>query len=147
VVVGHNDEACIRYLLEHGADPNLGPTADLNPGAIARTVARNSGQVLNIAAACCAPEIFALLLSHGADLSNAIPLHYAVGSPPWQIPGSKIPMLDYLLGLGADINGMHGCASMRSGTPLDVAILWGRHEEAKWLQARGAKEKRHIESR
>lgn len=140
MVIRRNDEASIRYLLGLGADPNLGPY----PGFTAQTLGKNSGQILNTAAACSKPEIFALLLSHGADLSKAIPLHYAVGSPPWKIPGSKVPMLEYLLELGVDINGTHQYASMQKGTPLDVAILWGRHEEAKWLQARGAKEGRHL---
>lgn len=92
-----SDEACIRYLLEHGADPNLGPPYQIHP-------VPNWSSILNLAAAFCTPKIFALLLSHGADISIALPLHHAVSITPRFLPESRVPMLEYLLGLGLDIN-------------------------------------------
>jgi hypothetical protein len=82
MVVDRNDEASIRYLLEQGADPRLGPPlVDQRPPRDIRPVT-NSPWMLNSAAATCTPEIFALLLSHGADITNAIPLHCAAGYGP-----------------------------------------------------------------
>jgi hypothetical protein len=97
-----------------------------------------------MAAVHCTTEIFGPLLSYGADLNNAIPLHCAVGVPLTHFPDSRIPMLEYLLGLGVDINSMHHYLSIRKGTPLDAALIWKRFEEARWLQDSGAKEGRLI---
>src|SRR5438876_824959 len=92
-----------------------------NDAALALQLApdRDAGALtygLNRAAAFCTPEIFALLLSYGANILNAIPLHYAAGIsreyprgpsiPPNIVPGSRVPMLEYLVGLGLDVNAM-----------------------------------------
>jgi hypothetical protein len=99
----------------------------------------NCGWTLNRAAAFCTPEIFALLLAHGTDIRNATPLHYAAGyvrpsdDPPIS---SRIPMLEYLVGLGLDINSPEDAVTIpedgrgRVGTPLAYAMLWRRVEEA-----------------
>ncbi|KAH7068647.1 ankyrin repeat-containing domain protein [Paraphoma chrysanthemicola] len=150
-VIGRNDETSIHYLLEKGAKPDLGPPLI---AATLRTSERrpepNSYWTLNLAAACCSPEIFASLLSYGADLNKAIPLHYAAGHGHWAadhetLPiGSRIPMLEYLTGLGLDINAMDdviessGYGMRPEGTPLSHAVKRHRIEEVKWLLAHGA---------
>jgi ankyrin repeat protein len=109
----------------------------------------NSYWTLNQAATLCSPEIFALLLAHGADLNGAIPLHHAAGHGPSAAPNgfqseSRIPMLEYLVGLGIDINAMddkirttgYGCPY--DGTPLSYAVKWVCVEETKWLLEHGA---------
>jgi hypothetical protein len=88
--------------------------------------------------------IFALLLEHGAVLSNSIALHRASGVPRTVPPGERIPMLEYLVGLGLDINAMDDAIKIaddgrgQRGTPLHYAIVWGRVEETKWLLEHGA---------
>ncbi|KAF2189325.1 hypothetical protein K469DRAFT_701963 [Zopfia rhizophila CBS 207.26] len=138
MVVGRNDEPFIRYLLSQGANPNLGPP--LNPQETIFWRIRpiqNSGSALNAAAASHTPEIFALLLSHGAIISNAIPLHYAAGVGPNVPPGSRIPLMEYLVGLGLDVNSIDDAVRQgdvghgQHGTPLHYAVMWGRTQEAK----------------
>jgi ankyrin repeat protein len=147
MVVGHNDEACIRYLLEIGAKPNFGPMVNA-PGDITQHRAvMNSGHILNKAAGVCSPEIVRLLLSHGSDLSHdgAIPLHYAAGHPTLQDGTSRIPMLEYLVDeLGIDVNALDDAIKIsddgrgQTGTTLHYAVECGHVEEVKWLLGRGA---------
>ncbi|KAF2036802.1 ankyrin [Setomelanomma holmii] len=148
IVIRRNDEASIRYLLEHGARPELGPP--LVAGSLQSIRPEtNSYWTLNQAAAFCTPQVFALLLEHGADVNAAIPLHYAAGTglppSPDNLPiSSRIPMLEYLVGLGIDVNAMddairtegYGCAY--DGTPLSYAVKWGGVEETRWLLQHGA---------
>jgi ankyrin repeat protein len=150
MVVGRNDEACIRYLLKHGANPSFGPKARAQGHVTQKRAIYNSGDILNQAAAYCSPEIFALLLSHGASLSNvdAIPLHHAAGhgaSPHGTPCSDPIAMMEYLVGtLGMDVNAMDDPIKIapdgrgQRGTPLMYAVYWGRVEEAKWLLSNGA---------
>ena len=106
---------------------------------------RNSGEILNIAAAISSTQIFTLLLAHGSSLSDvdAIPLHYAAGSAPQSRRGSpptnRIPMMEYLVDeLGMDVNAQDDGIMIapsglgQKGTPLAYAIYWKRVEEAKW---------------
>lgn len=141
LVIQENDEPYIRYLLSQGANPNFGRPA--NSSSLARPVrpVHNSGAALNSAAAHSTPEIFSLLLAHGAILSNAFPLHHAVVVAREHPPGSQIPMLEYLLTLGLDIDAMDDGVSFGwgvIGTPLHHAITWHRIKEAKWLIEKGA---------
>jgi ankyrin repeat protein len=145
MVVGHNNEAGIRYLLERGANPSFGAKRNA-PGHITEHRAvMNSGSILNKAASVCSPEIFALLLSHGSDLSHdgAIPLHCAASHPPSQT--SRIPMLEYLVDeVGIDANALDDAIKIaddgrgQTGTPLNYAVKYGHVEEVKWLLDRGA---------
>ena len=143
MVVGHNNEAGIRYLLERGANPSFGPEK-YTPDTESMPVL-NSGSILNKAASVCSLEVFALLLSHGSKLSDegAIPLHYAAGHPPSQT--FRIPMLKYLVDeLGLDVNSVDDAIAFSTdgrgqmGTPLHYAIECGHVEEVKWLLSRGA---------
>ena len=145
--VQNNNEACIRYLLEHGANPNLGPPSRPLDSDWKSRPTPDSGFNLDMAASKCTPEIFALLIAHGADLTHATPLHHAAGY--FTLPGdhhkvNKVPMLEYLAGLGLDIDALDDdlgpsyCSSGARGTPLQHAVMWGRINEAKWLMQNGA---------
>jgi ankyrin repeat protein len=99
------------------------------------------GHTLNEAAASCTPEIFALLLSHGAVLSNARPVHYAAACGQ----DDRIPMLEYLIEeLKIDINELDDALRIpeeccgREGTPLHWALKNQKYETAKWLLEHGA---------
>ncbi|KAI4943519.1 hypothetical protein J4E91_009429 [Alternaria rosae] len=128
-------------LLFFRANPNLGPSNKTTAPAMNMHPLSNCGHTLNEAAAHCSPEIFALLLTHGAVLSNSAPLHHAAGSKS----DNRIPMLEYLVGkLALDIHGMDSgppipdeCCG-REGTPLHCALHWKRYETAKWLLEHGA---------
>jgi ankyrin repeat protein len=147
MVVQYSDEACIRYLLERGADPNLGaPMHATAPTALMRAIT-DCGWTLNRVAAFCTPEIFTLLLHHGADIRNAIPLHHAAGYGPSSdapLISSQILMLEYLVSLGLDINALDDADTIpkdgrgRIGTLLAYAVWWRRVDEARWLFERGA---------
>jgi hypothetical protein len=147
MVAKHGNEICIRYLLERGANPNLGaPMHATAPIAQMRPIS-NCGWTLNRAAAFCTPEIFALLLVHGADIGNATPLHYAAGygrSPDDPPISSRIPMLEYLVGLGLEINAPEDADKLPADsrghieTPLSYAVWWRRVGEATWLLEKGA---------
>ena len=106
------------------------------------------GYTLNMAAASCTPETFALLLSHDAGLSFAIPLHYVAGrgpNPSDPPHSSRIPMLKYLVNeLCFDVNGLDDLATIPEhgrgyeGAPFHYALRSLRYEEAKWLLEHGA---------
>jgi ankyrin repeat protein len=113
--------------------------ATIEPEAEKRPVP-NWKAILNTAAERCTSDTFALLLEHGADLSRADPLHHAAGVPSNHPPGERIPMLEYLGGLGLDVNAIADTnrpIGLR-GTPLQYAISQGRIIEAKWLLENGA---------
>ncbi|KAF1999813.1 ankyrin [Amniculicola lignicola CBS 123094] len=144
IAVARNDEEAIHFLLKQGANPNFGPPRYPHGHISQIRSLPNSGMTLNAAAGNCTPEIFALLLEHGAVLSNSIALHRAAGVSVSVPPGERIPMLRYLLGLGLDINGMDDAIKIgddgrgQRGSPLMYAIYWGRTIEAKWLLEHGA---------
>jgi hypothetical protein len=82
--------------------------------------------------------MFDLLRSHGADISNAGPLHFAVLGR-----SASIPMIEYLVGLGIDGNTYSNAVRAghgRLGTTLACALKWRKLEEAKRWQERGAVE-------
>jgi ankyrin repeat protein len=114
---------------------------DVSPVVSHFVIGAYCGHALNQAAPCCTPEIFALLLSHGAVLSNATPVHYAAGCGQ----DNRIPMLQYLVEeLNLDINGLDYALTIpedcrgREGTPLHYALYMGNYEVAKWLLEHGA---------
>lgn len=71
------NEAPLRWFLEHGADPNLGPPVDLRPDS---APVSNSGSAPNCAASVGTPEVFGLLLRHGAKIQSSQPLRMAAAS-------------------------------------------------------------------
>ncbi|ORX94100.1 ankyrin repeat-containing domain protein [Clohesyomyces aquaticus] len=142
-LVKRNDIPYVRYALELGADPNLGPSLISSTSTSIRVgdmrPAENMGCCLNDAAAYSTPEMFALLLEYGAKLENAIPLHFAAGYGLDAAPRERIPMMEYLIGLGVDVNGLDQKSNhAQYGTPLQCAIKWGKVEEGKWLLRNGA---------
>lgn len=76
--------------------------------------------------------MFSLLLSHGAELENAKPLHAAAGIGPNKPPGERIPMMEYLVRLGYDVNEIDDTIKFGNfgqgqyGAPLQYAVVWGR---------------------
>ena len=108
------------------------------------------GHTLNEAAASCTPEIFALLLSHGAELSNATPVHYAAACGQ----DDRTPMLEYLVEeLKLDINGSDNALTIpeecrgREGTPLHYALHNRKYETSRWLLEHGADPNKSITPR
>lgn len=136
-----HDEQVAKYLLHHGADPNLGPPLDPQPYSPSVT---DSGAALNTAAAVSSPATFDLLIQHGAKLENSLPLHAAAvaeGKPD----GERMEMMEHLLGLGVDIDKTdeeRGFAAR--GTPLQLAVRWGRMETVRFLLRRGADVRKKV---
>lgn len=118
-----NNEPLIKWLLSHGARPDP-----------------NSDTALNSAAAISTSAIFDLLLTNGANLSNAIPLHSAAGASSPSRPGERVPMLQHLIKLGLDPNADDNDSSWRGkGQVLRYADQWGVvTEEVKCLLEHGA---------
>lgn len=128
-------ETLTRWLLAHGADPNLGPPLNFQAAALPLT---DSGAVLDTAASTASPEIFRLLLEHGAKLENSLPLHAAAATSS-KSDGESIDMMEYLLQLGVDINGSDESRGFRAlGTPLHYAIRGRMTERVKFLRAKGS---------
>ena len=127
------NETLLKWFLEHGADPNLGPPLSPQPNS---TPIPNSGSSLNCAASVATPEIFELLLQHGAKLENSQPLHMAAAS---QEDSGRVPMMEYLVGKGVDVNGSDEARGFRAvGPPLFYAIRQGQVEKVRWLLGHGA---------
>lgn len=127
----------LKYLLEHGADPNLGPP--LSPQPDSQPIP-SSGSTLNCAASVATPDTFDLLLHHGARIENSQPLHMAAASPEDDV--GRFPMLEYLLRKGCDVNAGDDDDDARGfravGPPLLYAVRQGQVRRAKWLLGHGA---------
>ncbi|KAH3956951.1 hypothetical protein HBI70_033370 [Parastagonospora nodorum] len=132
LAVSYNKEDVIRFLLSIGANPNLGPPVYTGNNDMKARSLKDSPHILNTAAASSTPEIFALLLFHGASIKSSIPLHCAAGyertlyNPPMI---SGIPMMKYLVDiLGVDVNASDDVRVTapdhlgQVGTPLDYAV-------------------------
>lgn len=127
------NEALIKWLLEHGADPNLGPPFNPQPDSAPVT---NSSSTLNCAASVATPEVFDLLLEYGAKIENSQPLHMAAAS---QEDSERIPMMEYLVGKGVDVNGSDEARGFQAvGSPMFYAIRQGQVEKVRWLLGHGA---------
>ena len=120
------NEMLLKWFLEHGADPNLGPPLSPQPDS---TPIPNSGSSLNCAASVATPEVFDLLLQHGAKLENSQPVHMAAAS---QEDSGRIPMMKYLVGKGVDVNGSDEARGFQAvGPPLFYAIRQKQKEKVK----------------
>lgn len=130
----------MRWLLEHGADPNAPPLSG-------RTV-----DLLTLAAASCPPSTVRLLLEHGASTKGTQALHAAatisaieIDQGDFQPVSSRVETLRLLLDHGADANEMEadpkGLGRPRAsytGTPLHRAVKDGSVEAAQCLLRYGA---------
>lgn len=127
------NEVLLKWFLERGADPNLGPPLSPQPDS---TPIPNSGYTLNCAASVATPEVFDLLLRNGAKLENSQPLHMAAAS---QEDTGRIPMMEYLIGKGVDVNRSDEARGFQAvGPPLFYAIRQGQLEKVRWLLGHGA---------
>ena len=131
--------ALVEWFLEHGADPNLGPSK--MGTSVEATPIPDSGLCLYEAAASSSIEVVEMLVRAGAKAENSTPLHAAV-----RRGANAIPMLRYLLSLsndGIDINGLADpCDQFSVGTPLESVIRHGVRSDsvaiARFLLENGA---------
>lgn len=159
------DDILIRWFLEHGARPELGPpppparsqsqsqTVNAKLKADSARMYR-SGTCLDVAAQKSRIRVFDMLLKYGAPRENCTALHMAAGvAGGADVDGGsrggvsddnddeRIPMMRYLVErLGFDVNGsdvdVRGPYAI--GTPLHYAIAAGSVQKIKFLLAKGA---------
>jgi ankyrin repeat protein len=125
----------VKYLLQHGADPNLGPATGggINESNAYRVV-DDSGANLRSAAQNGNVESLDLLLKYGAVHSNAATLHAAVD-------GGSLTMIFHLLNLGVDVDQLDTYKTMGFPcytTPLLRAIKHGKSDVIRALLNAGA---------
>ncbi|KAL4968811.1 ankyrin repeat domain-containing protein [Aspergillus stella-maris] len=117
-----------RWLLEHGADPNVQAGLDLTP--------------LSWAAAKASLSTIKLLFEYGADIHKGQPLHHAT-----QRKSEITEVLAFLLEKGApldeEIYENHEYSRtvwgrFDAGTPLFHAIMWRNMEAIQYLVEKGA---------
>jgi hypothetical protein len=130
-----HDPAVVRYLLDQGANPNLGPQRGPGLGmSTAFTQVSDSGAILQSAAQFGNIETFDLLLTHGAVLSNAATMHAAV-------EGENTEVMAHLLKLGVDVDQSDGIRTMgypHYGSPLLRAMILGKPRAVRFLLDHGA---------
>jgi len=105
----------VKWLLDHGANPNMGPSVVFQVG---REAVPDSGMALQLAACWSTISTLDLLLEHGAQLEHSFPMHDAAGSGD-----ERISMMAHLIELGVDVNGLDSArVRFRHGTPLHCAV-------------------------
>lgn len=130
----------MRWLLEHGADPNIPPRLGSTVDLLTRAAARRP------------PSIVGLLVEHGARTKGSLALHAAATTSAneyaernFQPVPSRVEILKILLDYGADANEMEvdpkALGRPRSpnySTPLHRAVKDGSVEAVRCLLAYGA---------
>jgi len=113
----------VRWFLERGADPSLNDDGLSSP--------------LDSAASKGTTTIISLLLKHGAKLDESNALQAAASGP------LGIPMMEYLLDCGFDINAFDVSKKpiltrANIGTALHIAAKHGYEDRVQFLLERGA---------
>lgn len=130
----------MRWMLGHGADPNV-------PPLVGQTV-----DLLTLAAARFAPSTVRLLVEHGARIKGTQALHAAATTSAIEMDEgkfhpvpSRVEILKILLDYGADANEMGvdpkalgRPRASHTGTPLHRAVKDGSVEAVQCLLAYGA---------
>jgi ankyrin repeat protein len=130
----------MRWLLEHGADPNVPPRRG------------NTADLLTLAAATYSPSTVKLLVEHGARRKGTLALHAAATTSAIEIDQgnfqpvlSRVEILKILLDHGADANEMEvdpkafrRPRASYTGTPLHRAVKDGSVEAVQCLLTYGA---------
>lgn len=116
----------LRWLLEHGADPNV--MAERPPGA---ALSIHRWTPLANAAELTDPTALQILLSYGAELDPQA-LFHAIGAYPRQRNG--IATMAVLIDHGADVN----YVAEKWATPLHLAVRRNSKEKVRYLLERGA---------
>jgi ankyrin repeat protein len=136
-----HDPVVVRYLLDQGANPNLGPAIGDGIGeSSAFRLVSDSGAILQSAAMHGNIESFDLLLAHGAVLSNAATMHAAAGE-------EKIEMMAHLLKLGVDVDQRDTYRTMGFpcyDSPLLRAMDLGKPRAVRFLLDHGASTLRKL---
>jgi ankyrin repeat protein len=121
----------LRWLLEHGWNPNLYGRDDIHP--------------LTVAAASFPPSVVKILLDHGVSTRSTQAMHAAASMAA--VDPTRFEVLDLLLQYDGDVDEMEvdpkGRKTPRqrtgfTGTPLHHAIKANGIEAVKYLLARGA---------
>ena len=125
-----DNEPLVKWFLENGAE------LDPAPRSSNLSFRTTSSVCLDKAASLSSVAVFDLLLKHGAVQENSTPLHSAAGAG---IDGERIPMMDYLIKAGYDVNATDEARITRLlGTPLHYAITARSLKNAKFLLQNGA---------
>ncbi|KAF5973487.1 hypothetical protein FBULB1_8233 [Fusarium bulbicola] len=144
VAINHciSDVEITRFLLEHGADPNIAPFRDGRTTGWGEKATppmdRTSGLALDHAIKKSPTIVVRMLLEHGADPKYSRPLHGIIErlhSHP--IPGEQLewrPLMTMVLSYGADINAI----TYSGGTALSEAVHYKNWEMVHFLIERGA---------
>ncbi|KAI8632834.1 ankyrin repeat-containing domain protein [Xylariaceae sp. FL1651] len=136
-----DNEDITRFLLEHGADPDLAPFQDTRrmPWDYRATppMDRECGLALDRAVKEGSLEVVSMLLDYGANINFARPLHSLIDRR-WQgkpyVENDWRPLLELLLQHGVNVN-----ANTRyRGTPVLCAVSHKMWDIAKLLLEHGA---------
>ncbi|KAJ4364158.1 hypothetical protein N0V83_009613 [Neocucurbitaria cava] len=120
-----NFETSLRWLLDHGANPNIMSVrkrGSCDPEPCLTPLAR--------AAKYSNPKLLDILLSYGAKI-DPVAMFTPIGR---RVPGNGIAAMTVLLDHGADIN----CAVKGKGTPLWYAVTRDKQDTVMFLLGRGA---------
>lgn len=125
----------VRWLLEHGADPNIKD--------------RRGFTALDYASYKYSLEVVKLLVQHGADVTNTSAIHGAVANSIKFAPVNpgRLDIVSYLLECGANVNQLWPIMpdvyerphiTPYTGTPLHSAVEAENPESVRYLLSRGA---------